>query len=80
MLIVLIILAQFAVVFRPMGNGLGTIEILELSPYLGTEVGEPDSKLFIIVFCPKTKLLIQQIKKTFKKVKISVITIKIENK
>jgi len=78
LLVVLIILAHWAVVLRPVGNGLATTEILELFPYLETEVGEPVSKLFKIVFCPKTELLIQQIKKTFKRVKILVIIIEIK--
>ena len=80
LLVVLTILAQFAVVFRPAGNGLETTEMLELTPYLETTAGEPVSKLLIIVFCPKTELLIQKIKKTLKGVKIFFIIIEIKVK
>jgi len=63
-----------------MENGLGTTEILELSPYLETTAGEPVSKSLIIVFCPKMELLIQKIKKTLKGVKNFFIIVKIKVK
>jgi len=78
LLVVLTIFAHLADVFIPVGNGLVTIEILELTPYLDTTVGEPVSKSLIIVFCPKMELLIQKIKKTLKGVKILFIIIKIK--
>tara|TARA_R110001592_G_scaffold84458_3_gene249721 strand:+ start:7251 stop:7550 length:300 start_codon:yes stop_codon:yes gene_type:complete len=74
--VVLIILAQLVVVLIPSENGLETIEIFELFPYLETYVGEPDSKSLSIMSCPKIELDIQ-IKKTLKRVKIRVIIIEI---